>query len=345
MSLRDKLLKNTTIKTTDILIDSTVFNERDTITTQVPALNIALSGTLDGGLSSGLLQITGPSKHFKSAFTFLIASTYLKTYDDAIILFYDSEFGTPKAYFNSLDIDMNRVVHTPITNIEEFKHDIMSQLEKIDRGDHVIIVVDSIGNLASKKEVEDAIEGKSAADMTRAKALKSLGRMVTPHLTLKNIPMIIVNHTYKTMELYSKDVVGGGTGLYLSSDNIWIVGRQQEKDSKKDLIGYNFVINIEKSRHVKEKSKIPITVLHTGGINKYSGLFEIALEGGFIKEASKGYYTTFDGSDKLRRSQIEALPGFYSDLINNNNFKEYVKQTYKMSEMKLLDDNENDDIK
>ncbi len=36
----------------------------------------------------------------------------------------------------------------------------------------VIIVVDSVGNLASKKEVDDALEGKSVADMTRAKQMK-----------------------------------------------------------------------------------------------------------------------------------------------------------------------------
>ena len=54
-----------------------------------------------------------------------------------------------------------------------------------------------MGNLASKKEVEDAEAGKSVADMSRAKAFKSLFRMVTPHLTLKDIPLIVVNHTYK----------------------------------------------------------------------------------------------------------------------------------------------------
>jgi hypothetical protein len=48
------------------------------------------------------------------------------------------------------------------------------------------------------------------ADMTRAKQIKSLFRMVTPHLTMKDIPMIVVNHTYKTMEMFAKDVVGGG---------------------------------------------------------------------------------------------------------------------------------------
>ncbi len=127
-------------------------------------------------------------------------------------------------------------------DVEQLKFDIMKQLTGLERGDRVMIVIDSIGNLASKKEVEDALDQKSVGDMTRAKQIKSLFRMVTPHLTLKDIPMVVVNHTYKEIGLYPKDIVGGGTGSYYSADNIYILGRQQEKDGT-DLIGYNFIIN------------------------------------------------------------------------------------------------------
>ena len=88
--------------------------------------------------------------------------------------------------------------------------------------------------------------------MSRAKQLKSLFRMITPNLMLKDIPLVAVNHTYKTMELYAKDVVGGGTGSYYAADNIYILGRQQEKEGT-EVIGYNFIINVEKSRYTKEK--------------------------------------------------------------------------------------------
>ena len=212
MSILDKIKKNSTIKDTAILSDSKFFQKKDMIPTSIPAINIALSGKLDGGLTPGLTMWAGPSKHFKTAFSLLMAKSYLDKYPDSCLLFYDSEFGTPQSYFDSFGIDSKRVLHTPLTNIEQLKFDIMTQLEGIERSDHLIIIVDSIGNLASKKEVEDALEGKSVADMSRAKQIKSLFRMVTPHLSLKDIPMVVVNHTYKTMELYSKDVVGGGTG-------------------------------------------------------------------------------------------------------------------------------------
>ena len=253
MGILDKIKKNTTIKDSDILKESKFFTKKDMIPTSIPAINIALSGKLDGGLTPGLTMWAGPSKHFKTAFSLLMAKSYLDKYEDAALLFYDSEFGTPQSYFDSFGIDVSRVLHTPITDVEQLKFDIMKQLEGLDRGDRLMIVIDSIGNLASKKEVEDALDGKSVADMSRAKQIKSLFRMVTPYLSLKDIPMVVVNHTYKTMELYSKDVVGGGTGSYYSADNIFILGRQQDKDGT-ELQGYNFIINVEKSRYVREKN-------------------------------------------------------------------------------------------
>jgi RecA/RadA recombinase len=210
MSLISKLRKNSTVRETEVLTDSKFFTAKDMIQTPVPMINVAMSGRLDGGLTPGLTVFAGPSKHFKTAFAMLLAKSYMEKYSDAAILFYDSEFGAPAGYFKSFGIDTDRVIHTPITDIEQLKHDVMSQINNIERGEHVIIIVDSIGNLASRKEVEDALEGKSVADMTRAKQLKSLFRMCTPHLTIKDIPMVVVNHTYKEIGLYPKDVVSGG---------------------------------------------------------------------------------------------------------------------------------------
>ena len=210
MSLMDKLIKNSTIKATAPIMESKVYGKKEMCPTPVPMVNVALSGRLDGGLIPGLLMLAGPSKHFKSAFALLMAASYQKKHPDGVIIFYDSEFGTPQSYFESFGIDMDRVVHTPITDVEQLKHDIASQLKEIDKGDKVCIVIDSIGNLASQKEAQDAIDGKSVADMTRAKQLKSLFRIVTPHLNLKDLPMIVVNHTYKEIGLFPKDIVSGG---------------------------------------------------------------------------------------------------------------------------------------
>ena len=85
-----------------------------------------------------------------------------------------------------------------------------------------------------------------------------------------------------------KGRVGGGTGSYYSADNIYILGRQQEKEGT-EVVGYNFIINVEKSRHVKEKSKIPVSVSFDGGISKWSGLLDLALESGHVIKPSNDF--------------------------------------------------------
>lgn len=346
MSLRDRLIKNSSIKQTALLTQSEVYNNKTTIRTRVPFINVAFSGEVDGGISAGLHIFAGPSKHFKTGFTLLVASAFQEMYQDAVdeadvILFYDSEFGSPGSYFSSLNVNPDKVVHSPITNLEELKFDIMQQLDQLNRGDKVLIMVDSIGNLASKKEVEDAIEGKSVADMTRARQMKSLFRMVTPHLTLKNIPMIVVNHTYMTQEMYSKAVMSGGTGPYYSADTIFIIGRQQEKTDK-TIDGYHFILNVEKSRYVKEKSKIPITVLYNGGINKWSGFLENALEGGYVAKPKAGWYQVVDRSTgelvgkSYRESDIEANSEVWTSILTNTDFPTYIKNKYKLPTAKLI---------
>jgi hypothetical protein len=208
------------------------------------------------------------------------------------------------------------------------------QLQELGKDDKLIIILDSIGNLASKKEVDDSIEGKSVADMTRAKQIKSLFRMITPHLTIKDIPMVVVNHTYKEIGMFPRDIVGGGTGSYYSADTIWILGRQQDKTAG-EVSGYNFIINVEKSRFVREKSKIPVTVSFEGGIQKYSGLLDVALEGGFIQKPSNGWYSKVDQSTgELGQKYREAdthHKDFWGDLLKNEKFKEYINQKYAIS--------------
>ena len=351
MSVMDKLKKNSKIKAAETLSDSKFFVERPLIDTGVPMVNVALSGDIDGGLTSGLTVLAGPSKHFKTSFALLMGAAYLKQYEDAVMLFYDSEFGSPQQYFESFGIDTERVLHTPITDVEQLKFDLVGQLENIERGDKVVIVIDSIGNLASKKELEDALNEKSVADMSRAKALKGLFRMVTPYLTMKNVPLLAVNHTYQEIGLFPKNVVSGGTGIYYSADNIWIIGRQQDKKGS-EIQGYHFVINVEKSRFVKEKSKVPISVSWEGGIQTYSGLLEVAMAGGYVTKPNVGWYAAVDMEtgevlEPKVREKDTLQKKFWEPIFKNSDFKEFVRSYYSIGHKPLLDidlDIESEDV-
>jgi len=342
MSILDKIKKNSTVKDSAILSQSKFFLKKDMIQTSIPIINVALSGRLDGGFVPGLTMWAGPSKHFKTAFSLLMAKSYMDKYPDSAVLFYDSEFGTPQSYFDSFKIDTSRVLHVPITDIEQLKFDIMQQITEFTRGERIMIVIDSIGNLASKKEVEDALDGKSVADMTRAKQLKSLFRMVTPHLNIKDIPMVVVNHTYMEQGMYPKAIVSGGTGGMYSSDNVFVLGRQQEKEGT-EIIGYNFIINVEKSRYVKEKSKIPVSVSFDGGISKWSGLLDIALESGHVIKPSNGWYSqvnleTGEVSEKKWRIKDTDSKEFWVPLLTTKSFSDFITDKYQMAHGDIIKD-------
>lgn len=469
LSLIEKIKKNSTIKQTATLESSEFFDTKVPVVTDVAAINIGLSGDIDGGLTSGLTTIAGPSKHFKTAFGLVMIKAFLESDPDAIVLFYDSEFGATPKYFESFKIDINRVIHVPIKNVEELKFDAVKQLDGFEKTDKVMVFVDSVGNLASKKEVDDALDGSAKADMTRAKQLKSFFRIVTPYLTMNDIPMVVINHTYDTQEMFSKKVVSGGcvventmiqtpeglkavqdfkegdtvytvdgnrkvthvwnpetlengtpecyeiqfedghkvtcsdkhkflvdgkwveaqnlsagtdvsvkhniryymkiksitkvgelpvydlsieevehyilengvvthnTGVYYSSDNIWIVGRQQEKEGK-DIVGWNFIINIEKSRYVIEKSKIPVNVTYDNGISKHSGLLEIAMETGHVTKPKVGWYTRILADsetgevkeDKNWRAKDTDCDEFWEPILNETDFKEHVRDMFQI---------------
>jgi hypothetical protein len=136
-------------------------------------------------------------------------------------------------------------------------------------------------------------------------------------------------------------VVTHNTGSYYSADTIWILGRQQEKDGT-ELTGYNFIINVEKSRYVREKSKIPVTVSFDGGIQKYSGLLDIALESGHVIKPTNGWYSKVDketgeAGEKHRLSDTQTKE-FWSDILNDKSFKEFVSKKYEIAYGNIMQD-------
>lgn len=347
-TLLERMKKSGSIKTSDILTESSFFMAKDTIQTDLPILNIAFSGDLDGGLIPGLTILAGASKSFKTLLGLYCLKAYMNKYPDAICLFYDSEFGVTPDYIKSNGIDGNRILHIPVEHVEQLKFDIVKRLEEIKRGDKVFIFVDSLGNLASKKEVEDANDEKSVADMSRAKAIRSLLRIITPHLTMKDLPCIIVNHIYQTMEMYSRVVIPGGTAVTYAANSIFVISKAQEKDGT-ELVGYNFTINIEKSRYVREKSKLPIQVTYENGISKWSGLLDIALETGHVIKPSNGWYqkvntTTGEIAEQKFRFKDTQSGNFWNEVLSDETFKQAIRDRYQLGAVPMNDDSINKEL-
>lgn len=329
--LIDKILKNSPTKHSAILSESALFQEKDVIPTEVPIINVAFSGDLNGGLISGLTLLAGPTKSYKTMLALVCVKSYLDKYDDSVCVLYDSEGGITPEYLITNGIDPNRVVHIPIEHLEMLKFDIVKQLKELERNDRVIFVIDSIGNTASLKELQDALDEKTVPEMQRAKVIKGLFRMVTPALVNKNIPCIAICHTYETMEMFSKQIISGGNGLLYSANQAFIIGKAQEKDTS-GIVGWNFTLNVEKSRFVREKSKLTFKVLYNSGIQKYSGLLDLAVECGVVTKPTIGWYSKTKEPDKKYRAKDTDTEEFWNDILSDTSFQNYVKCKFKLSE-------------
>lgn len=358
-SLTERLLGASKSKYASTVNKSIIFadDDSDKISFDHPILNVIYSGSMRGGFHAGNTTWAGPSKHFKSLFSLMQAKAYLKakhkggSNTNAKIVLIDSEFGMPVSYFESVGINPEDVIHIPITNIEEMKTETVNILNELDRGDEVIFVIDSIGNLASIKEVQDAEkEGASPADMTRAKQLKSYFRIVTPMFKLRNIGLIVVNHTYQTLEMFSKTVLGGGTGNMYAADNIFFLGRRQDAKgtgASKVLNGYDFVVKVEKSRFIREGSQFIVNVGFETGLQKYTGMFELMQTLGLMETKGKKYELTDPSTGEVleghSRKWYDEHPEFWAEVVKNDAIDELIRKTYRLGENKLISDEEDED--
>jgi hypothetical protein len=161
-------------------------------------------------------------------------------------------------------------------------------------------------------------------------------------MKVKSIKKIGTNDVYdisvKDVEHYvlENGVVTHNTGLMYSANQAFIITKAQEKDAD-GLAGWKFTINIEKSRYVKEKSKLPFKVLYESGIQKWSSLFDLALESGHLIKPKMGWYQMVDMEtgevpDKnYRAKDIESDDEFFKNLIADQAFKTFVERKFKLS--------------
>lgn len=205
-------------------------NKSTTWNMDVPLMNVALSGQMDVGFQSGITIFAGPSRHYKSLYCLTMLNQWFKhniNPEEAVAILFDTEYGITDDYLQSFPYIvkyMDRIIHMPVNTVEELRHEIAIQIEtlydeyktsykkapKSTQKPNVFLMVDSIGQVASKKETIDAVDNKSTADMTRAKQIKSLFRIITSKVKMLGIPTVIVAHTYSEMSLFPKQVVSGG---------------------------------------------------------------------------------------------------------------------------------------
>ena len=279
-------------------------------------LNAQLSGSIYGGIPNNrVTAIAGEQATGKTFYAIGIASTFLNDHPDGAVFYFDSEAAATPDLFRDRGLDPNRVWHFPIDTIEEFRTQmirILDNLLKTPEKDRkpLLVILDSLGMLASQKELQDAMDDKQVRDMTKSQTIKSVFRIITSKLGKLKIPMIVTNHTYKTMNPYGDPTdMGGGSGLKYAASTIITLTKSKEKDSSKEIIGNIIKVKTYKSRLTKENTQIATRLFFDSrGLDEYYGLLELGEKHGiFIRKGNR----ILVGESSVYPSAILADPSKY----------------------------------
>lgn len=295
--------------------------------------NALVSGSIFGGIPSNkITALAGESGTGKTFFCLSVVRNFLDTDPDAGVIYFETESAISKQMIESRGIDSKRMVIFPVATIEEFRTQAVRIVDKYmeqpkDERKPLMFVLDSLGMLATNKEVQDASDDKNVRDMTKAQLVKSVFRILTLKIGKANIPMIVTNHTYDVVGAYvpTKEM-GGGSGLKYSASTIVYLGKKKEKDGT-TLIGNIIKCEAKKSRLTREGSKVETRLFFDErGLERHYGMLELGERAGLWANRAGRY--EIDGK-KLYGKQILANPEEYFtpevlDLLDKQARKEFL---------------------
>ena len=264
-------------------------------------LNACLTGSLFGGYPNNrAVALAGPSGTGK---TYLILNAIKQAQKQGYsIVFYDSENAVDKSLVEKFGIDPKTFRYEPFNTAQEFRSSVtaitdvlIEQKKKGIKLPKIMVVLDSAGNLATQKEIDDAKTGSSKADMTRAKLLKSTFRIIMTQFGICKIPFLFTNHTYQTQDLFSRQVGGGGTGPEYAASIILFLGKAKLKEGIEQT-GIIVTAKPNKNRFAKP-TPIKFHISFNKGMNPYVGLEEYI--GWDICGIERGRFITEGAFEKL----------------------------------------------
>jgi RecA/RadA recombinase len=200
-----------------------------------------------------------------------------------------------------------------VVTVEEFRGKALKAVDlymkkKEDERSPCMFVLDSLGMLSTNKEIGDALAEKDSRDMTKAQLIKGAFRMLTLKLGKAKIPMIVTNHTYESMSIYSGKQMSGGSGLQYASSTIIYLSKSKEKDGT-EIVGNIIRARTQKSRLSKENKDVEIRLFYDErGLDRYYGLLELGELGGMWKNVGGRY--EFNGK-KIYGKEILKNPEQY----------------------------------
>jgi len=278
-------------------------------------LNALVSGSMYGGIPSNKITcIAGQEAVGKTFFALSIAKNFLDQSDKNLVIYFESENAVTTSMFEERGLDTSRIIHTPVATVEEFRTQCIKMINSFPKGWKCMIFLDSLGNLSTRKEMDDSASGSDKRDMTRAPMIRGTFRTLAIALAKVDIPLIITNHTYDAVgSMFPKKEISGGGGIKYAASVIITLGKRKVKDGT-EVLGNIIKCKLHKGRFTKEESVVETMLDYQTGLDKYFGLVEIAEKYEIFKKVSTRYEMP-DGTKVFEKAIVKNPEKYFTEDI------------------------------
>ena len=286
-----------------------------TIDTGSHILNAVLSGSLWGGVPNNKITVfAGESATGKTFFVLGVVKQFLESNKNGVVIYFDTESAVTNDMMKHRGIDTTRVIKSEPESIQKFRHVALNGIDHYINQDKkerppMMMVLDSLGQLSSTKELQDTAKGEETRDMTKAQILKATFRVLNLKLAKAQVPLVVCNHVYEVVGAYhpTKEM-SGGSGLKYSASTIAFLSKRKERDGT-DVVGNIIRVKMQKSRLSKENKEVQCLLTYDKGLDRYYGLIDIGVAAGLFKMVSNRVQMP-DGK-KIYAKKIYADPKEY----------------------------------
>ena len=283
------------------------------ISTGSYSLNALLSGSMYGGVPSNKITcLAGQESVGKTFFALSIAKNFLEENKENVIVYFESEGALTTNMITERGLDPDRFIVLPVATVEEFRTQCIKMVDGLDKDTKVMMFLDSLGNLSTRKEMEDSASGSDKRDMTRAPVVRGTFRTIALKLATKNIPLIITNHTYEKVGAYvpTQEISGGG-GIKYAASVIVTLRKKKFKDGT-EVLGNIIKMKLVKGRLTKEESTIEAMLDYQTGLDQYYGLVEIAEKYEIFKKVSTRFEMP-DGTKVFEKAIVKNPEKYFTE--------------------------------
>ena len=259
---------------------------------------------------------------------------------------------------------MTKIMHIPVKSIEDCAVKMLDTYDTLctaqedyekdpENNDQIraLVVLDSIGALASDKLINDAVKkDQMVSDMgSSAKLRNNLMRGLMMRVPMSKATLLIVNHIYDdpSAGMFGASKIknmAGGKGLEYSSHIILQCDKLLVKTSNTDFMtgledkdeadegnfykGNRLRFFVVKSRIAKPAFQATVYLDFDKGYNKWDGLIEDAVRYGYINEVRGGYVVPSFSDKKITHKELITNDSVWETFIEKFNADSIKKMSY-----------------